>query len=1357
MDEDSSERKRRRATEGVNYADPDTAESDSDEAIENTSRSSRRKKLAHEVNRQPAVKLALTMLESGGKLSPADHVLAQLRITGDRHAYSATQLVNCLLEEAHMLCFEENSACVHVVVPRKPRLQMAAVQDIEAQAKAINIAVTVSFVHSQGKSDSLDALFSHAQEVAKAVLKLRLSKAYWYQAGQHLHHELWHGRASQRTFDGVRLDLRLATTDPAALASGTWDVWLQVVPAVHRFLPADTTRVLELKDQLQLEEVRGGGARDTGIADGDDAAAPRLLLDGCGLGEEEVAELLQVKVLPRLTAALIRDVSRHDFEMTPLDRASRARGYLTGPRDADDTRAFWRQTHLLDLPPNFHFVKVVIDGQCLTYPGCAVMQDVCEVPAASHAKHTVILRSFVDTLDSMPRVKVLVVPPMNPVPATAAAAALPCATPGGLLFRTGKGAIVGVDETPPTALARAHAERMARRQLVAAAAFTTPPATLPSAAHATPSRGAQRAATDDQACHGDDELEPMSPAAAAAAAAAAAEAAATPAAAEAPPVVKKRIVLQPGRRLGVPAPPAVARANSRGQQQLVRRLPMRKLDGGAEPPAPAAAAAAAAAQQVSAEAGAAAAQAAAAAAREHTAALTAVRVQAGAGDGSGGAAEEGFHVGGLVSPENRRKMFVSVRGDAKLDMGEKVAARHGGRWRYAVVVDPRNGMRDYVKLHVADDADGDPVEIEVERAELEDSVLRAKPEPPKPKATKKKAAAAKPKPAAAAAAASSAAAAKPTAAAAAAAAGSDSEWSPDVIGDAKAESADDDDDDFVADDASEKDGKSAAAPANKKRARKPAAAQSGNKAARTDREAGGPGSAATAAAGGGGCDVSEMELLEVTWGEEAATLNMALQPDELGSLAVGGAAPGTPGEHVPVGSRVAVVNGVAVKQMSMENIVKLLKARPLTVGFAIGKRKAEGGGAGAAAAGDGAGAAAAAGGDAAAAPAGAAAKKPRPAKPGAGKATKAAGGKGAKQAAGKPRSSAIKLTKVAPAPASTTTTTSATPAAGAAAAAAVPPAAVEATVDAASSSSTCAAADAARAAIHGACATAAAATSTGTPTAAPAPSSAEASQPKAAADGNAAAASGAASAAAAAAASAAAAAAPTSDARAAAAAAPAAASVSVSPAAVPFKQPKTTKKTTKKTKPAASKTAKAAADTSPADPAVLPAAAEGGAAAAASAAASGGAGSGGTAIPPAAAAAATAPAAAAAAAAAAPAKPRKAVKKPKTASAAAAGAAPAAPPTDPAVAPSGAAAAPAKKRGGRPPKTAKPAAAAAAAADAAAASPDAAPVDTAAAAAAAPAKKRRPAKAAKPKPAAPDAAAAAAAAPAADAPAAAPV
>jgi hypothetical protein len=52
-----------------------------------------------------------------------------------------------------------------------------------------------------------------------------------------------------------------------------------------------------------------------------------------------------VKVLPRLSDAKIRDVSRTAYPMTLLEANNRDRGYATGPRTTDEMVAYWKQVH----------------------------------------------------------------------------------------------------------------------------------------------------------------------------------------------------------------------------------------------------------------------------------------------------------------------------------------------------------------------------------------------------------------------------------------------------------------------------------------------------------------------------------------------------------------------------------------------------------------------------------------------------------------------------------------------------------------------------------------------------------------------------------------------------------------------------------------------------------------------------------------------------------------------------------------------------------------------------------------------------------------------------------------------------
>jgi hypothetical protein len=57
-------------------------------------------------------------------------------------------------------------------------------------------------------------------------------------------------------------------------------------------------------------------------------------------------QLIRVKVLPKLSDAVIRDVSRTAYAMTQLEANNRQRGYATGPRTTDEMVAYWKQVLL---------------------------------------------------------------------------------------------------------------------------------------------------------------------------------------------------------------------------------------------------------------------------------------------------------------------------------------------------------------------------------------------------------------------------------------------------------------------------------------------------------------------------------------------------------------------------------------------------------------------------------------------------------------------------------------------------------------------------------------------------------------------------------------------------------------------------------------------------------------------------------------------------------------------------------------------------------------------------------------------------------------------------------------------------
>jgi hypothetical protein len=61
---------------------------------------------------------------------------------------------------------------------------------------------------------------------------------------------------------------------------------------------------------------------------------------------KQVEQLIHVKVLPRLSDAKIRDVSRTAYPMTPLEANNRDRGYASGPRTTDEMVAYWKQVLL---------------------------------------------------------------------------------------------------------------------------------------------------------------------------------------------------------------------------------------------------------------------------------------------------------------------------------------------------------------------------------------------------------------------------------------------------------------------------------------------------------------------------------------------------------------------------------------------------------------------------------------------------------------------------------------------------------------------------------------------------------------------------------------------------------------------------------------------------------------------------------------------------------------------------------------------------------------------------------------------------------------------------------------------------
>lgn len=67
--------------------------------------------------------------------------------------------------------------------------------------------------------------------IAIVMLRAEVGGVYFY--------GLFCGRRSKRTFNGVKLGFRLATSDALALDSGVWEIWITVEPAVHRFEPVD--------------------------------------------------------------------------------------------------------------------------------------------------------------------------------------------------------------------------------------------------------------------------------------------------------------------------------------------------------------------------------------------------------------------------------------------------------------------------------------------------------------------------------------------------------------------------------------------------------------------------------------------------------------------------------------------------------------------------------------------------------------------------------------------------------------------------------------------------------------------------------------------------------------------------------------------------------------------------------------------------------------------------------------------------------------------------------------------------------------------------------------------------------------